>query len=52
LESQKNSKVAQRQQELAESYLTKSLWLYYDWGALGKVNALRQQYGFLKAARR
>ena len=35
-----------------DSYLTRALFLYFDWGALGKVNQLRQQHKCLKGAKR
>ena len=38
--------------EEAESYLTQAMFLYFDWGALGKVNQLRLRYKFLKGAKR
>ena len=39
-------------QVVGEAYLTDSMWLYHDWGAMGKVTQMRQQHNFLKLARR
>eukprot|EP00565_Helicotheca_tamesis_P009410 CAMPEP_0185737008 /NCGR_PEP_ID=MMETSP1171-20130828/29432_1 /TAXON_ID=374046 /ORGANISM="Helicotheca tamensis, Strain CCMP826" /LENGTH=370 /DNA_ID=CAMNT_0028407811 /DNA_START=85 /DNA_END=1197 /DNA_ORIENTATION=- len=35
-------------QELANHYITKAFCLYRDWGAIAKVNQLKEQYGFLQ----
>jgi hypothetical protein len=33
--------------DLARGYLGRALWLYQDWGAFAKVQALKDQFGFL-----
>ena len=36
----------------AELCLTKAMWLYFDWGAIGKVSQMRTEHKFLQGARR
>ena len=36
----------------AEAYITDAMWAYFDWGALGKVKHMRQDYKFLLNAHR
>jgi hypothetical protein len=35
------------QQELAQGFLGNAMWCYSDWGAYGKVEAMKRQYEFL-----
>ena len=42
----------QEEQSEAELCLTKAMWLYFDWGAIGKVSQMRTAYKFLQGARR
>ena len=38
----------EKEAELAKDYLTKSYWLYQEWGAHGKNFILSQHYDYLK----
>ena len=40
--------MSKKESELAKDYLTKSYWLYQDWGAHGKNLNLSQQHDYLK----
>jgi predicted ATPase len=38
--------------EVAEGYLGTALWLYQDWGAVAKVEAMKNKYNFLNGVTR
>ena len=38
--------------EVAKSYIAEAMWLYYDWGAAGKVDQMKQTYPFLQTISR
>ena len=38
--------------EEGKRFLTRALWIYYDWGAMGKVAQLRKRHRFLHGSRR
>jgi histidine kinase len=39
-------------EEEAKQFLKRALWIYFDWGAMGKVAQMRQQHQFLHGCRR
>ena len=47
-----NDNPEQRDHTEAELCLTKAMWLYFDWGAIGKVSKMRLEHKFLQGARR
>ena len=41
-----------KDEEEAKRFLTRAMWIFYDWGALGKVAQLRKEHRFLQGSRR
>ena len=44
--------LTQNESNLAHGFITSAYWLYFDWGAHGKLVSLAQEYPFLKNAKR